>query len=430
MRRSFQLLIAFSLILLPACTTALDNSPPTPTVIQPTSTPQPTPSPTPSPTPETVGGAITIWHSWPDSDLPALVQVINSFRGQYPQALFDVLYVPMEDLPTRFAEEARQGQGPDILLGPANWGPQLFDGGLIADLTGLVPAERLEGLNPAALEAARHGEALVGAPYAVSGVVLYRNKDIITLPADTFDDLIMLAQTATQGDVIGALLEQSYYYSGGHLYGQGGQLMDASGMPAFNDPHGLKWVDVLTRFSEAGPTSFFTEADLERFETGTVGWIIDGTWNLRRLAGALGPERLAIDPWPGAAEGSLSGFVMAENLYVNANALSENSLTLRTFVDYFLSNEAQSYLAEAGRIPAAAGVVVSDPATGPLMNQAMTALAGGAPYPVGPEATIYNLNLDVALRSIFEQNMPPAQALDSAAAAIRDALAATPTLQP
>lgn len=430
MRRLSQLTLLILLLSLPACSAVFESPPPTPTMIQPTATATLTPVPSPTPTPETVGGAITIWHAWPDSELPALVQVINGFRGQYPQALFDVLYVPMEDLPARFAAEAREGRGPDILLGRSEWGPGLYDAGLIADLSDVIPAERLNDLNPAAVESARWRGALIAAPYAMSGVVLYRNKEIITLPADSLDDLIMLAQTATQGEVIGAILEQSFYYSGGHLYGQGGALMNDEGQPAFNDPNGLKWIDVVLRFNEAGPTSFFTDADLERFEAGKAGWIIEGTWNLRRLASALGPERLAIDPWPSAGSGSLSGFVMADPLYVNANALSGSRLTLGTFVNYFLSVEAQTYLAEAGRIPVTAGVVLSDPATGPLITEAVTALAGGVAYPIHPGITVYNIQLDAALRSIIEQNIPPAQALDSAAEAIQTELAASPTQLP
>ncbi len=81
-------------------------------------------------------------------------------------------------------------------------------------------------LNQPALEAAKLDNKLVGLPYSIQGVVLYRNKDIVTLAPDNFDDFVTLAQTASQGDVVGAFLERSFFYSGGHLVGLGGQLID------------------------------------------------------------------------------------------------------------------------------------------------------------------------------------------------------------
>jgi arabinogalactan oligomer/maltooligosaccharide transport system substrate-binding protein len=418
------------LLSLSGCSLAQQAPPPTPTVIIPTTTATPLPSPTPSPTPEVVGGALTIWHSWSESDLPGLVQIIDGFRQQYPETLFDVLYLPPQELQARFEAEARQGRGPHLLLGPAEWGPALYDAGLIADITGMISQENLNSLNKPALAAARSGETLIGAPYAVQGVVLYRNKDIITISPDTFEDLVALAQNSTQGEVIGAYLERSFYFSGAHLLGLGGRLIDDNGAPAFNTPEGEAWIGLLKRFDEAGPTNFFGDDDVERFKAGTVGWIIDGTWNMRALAAALGPEKVAIDPWPTYENGRLSGFITAENLYLNAANPGESPLTVRTFLNYFLSHEAQTRLGETGRIPSISGVTLTDSIMGPLTAQAMSALAGGVAYPGEPAASIYNLNLDNALRSIFENGAPPDQALGTAAQLIQASAAeatSTPT---
>lgn len=425
---SFCLIFVISASLaLTACgrpnSTAVDASPiqpsPTQTVALPT-------TPSPSPTPQVVAGTLTIWHSWNESETPGLVQIILGFQQLYPDVLFDVLSVPAQDLLARYETETREGSGPAILLGPAEWGPGLYESGLLADLSSLLSSEQLSALNQAALEAARYRNALIGAPYAIQGVVLYRNKDIITISPATFDELVTLAQTSTQGEVIGAILERSFFFSGGHLFGLKGRLMDEDRQPAFNDPIGVAWANLLLRFSEAGPPNYFTDEDVERFKKGGVGWIIDGTWNLRPLASAIGPENLAIDPWPGYEDGHLSGFVMAENLYLSANTPPETRLTAQKFIEYFISPEAQTFLAETGRIPASSGVSLTDPIMGPLIAQAMAALAGGAPYPVVPEITYYNLNLDIALRSIFEQGVPPGQALETAAAEIRRAISESP----
>lgn len=380
--------------------------------------PAPTLLSTPAPTPKAtvVRGVVSIWHAWGEEQVPALVQIIAEFQKVNPNVLFDVLYVPAEHLQARYETEAREGGGPTILLGPAEWGPALFDAKLTSDLSAIIPEEVLGTLNAAALDEARYDDALIGAPYAIHGVVLYRNHDIITLNPVTFDELVALAQASTQGEEIGAILERSFFYSGAHLEGIGGQLMGNDYLPAFNDPFGLAWINLLKRFEEAGPPNYYTDEDLQRFKEGNVGWIIDGTWNMQELAEAIGAKNLAIDPWPRYEDGHLSGYVRAQNLYMNAGVKEDNLLATEKFIEHFLSPASQAFLAEAGYIPSVKTVPLEDT----LIEQAMLALADGTAYPVVPEMAYYSLNMDICLRAIFEEGADPAEALQSAAEAIAE----------
>ena len=392
-----------------------------------TSTPRPpatafTPS-TAFPTEVIIRGTVSIRHSWDETQLPVLAQIIKNFQSIYPDVLFDVLYVPVDNLRARYIQDTEEGIGPTLLMGPAEWGPELFKSGLVTDLSSLVDDKLVATLNQPALEAAKLDDKLVGLPYSIQGVVLYRNKDIVTLAPGNFDDFITLAQTASQGDVIGAFLERSFFYSAGHLAGLGGQLMDSSSAPVFNNEKGLEWLELLKKFEEAGPTDFYTDADLERFKQGKVGWIIDGTWNMHSLAEAIGADKLAIDPWPTYKDGHLAGFVTADNLYLSAKAQGNDQTATLRFIEYLLSPEAQTLLADAKRIPAAQTITPTDPEYGDLVLQAITAMAQGAAYPVAPEINTYGTNLDISLRSFFEHSAPADQALQSAQNAIQAVLA-------
>ncbi len=225
-----------------------------------------------------------IRHSWEEDKLPVLAAIIKSFQSYHPDVMFDVLYVPPELLLERFIADSSEGLAPDLLLGPADWGPELFQQDLLADLNADISSSLLNSLNPAALESARVDPALIGLPYSISGVVLYRNKDVITIQADNFNELVTLAQTSTQGATIGSYLERSFFYSGGHLIGLGGEFIDLNGLPAFNNGQGIAWLELLKAFDQAGPTNFFGDADLDRFKLGEIGWIIDGSWNLPQLS--------------------------------------------------------------------------------------------------------------------------------------------------
>jgi len=425
------LILLISLIVTACSRLAPQETPAPATPLPATATAPRPPTAAPTPTPVVIQGTLSIRHSWSENELPALVQIVDGFRLQYPDVYFDVLYVPAQDLRTRYEMETRSGNGPTLLLGPAEWSQELYEAGLTADLSDLLDEQLLASLNPAAVAADRQGQALVAAPYSMQGVVLFRNEEVVTVSPTNLDELIALANSSRQGEIIGAILERSPFYSAAHLEGIGGHLMDENGIPAFNSPQGLAWIELLRRFEEAGPPNYFTDEDLTLFQEGQVGWIIDGTWNLRPLAAGIGPENLAIDPWPNADKGRMAGYVIPDNIYLSAQASPEQRLAAQAFIQYLLSPEAQTVLAEAGRIPTAGGVTLSDPVMGLLVKQAAAAMTNGVPYPSNPAMSLYTLNLDLALRAIFDQNQPPEQALQTAADAIRAGLAeAQPTPTP
>ncbi len=389
------------------------------------------PSPQPSPTATVIAGTVTIWHAWDERELPALAIIIKAFQQEFPDVYFDVTYIAEEDLLARYQDETMEGRGPGILLAPATWVDELDQAGITADLSEWADEALLNTLNEAALAASRREDRIVSLPYSLEGVVLYRNKDVATLKADSLQELVSLAQTSTQDQVIGAFLERSFYFSGAHLSGLGGSMMDENGLPAFNSTDGLTWIEMLKMFESAGPTSFQSDDDLLAFKEGKVGWIIDGTWNLTGIIESLGIEKVAIDPWPTYGPGRMSGYIQSENIYLSNKIQESQKLAAWKFIEFLLSPTAQAHLGDIGRIPAASGANLTNPVNGPLITQAMTALANGVPYPNSPHLPIYEVEINMTLQSIFQGSSPLA-ALQVAQAAIQEELqiaqaTATPT---
>ena len=424
-------------------------------------TPRP-PTAVPSPTPTVIQGTISLWHSWEEDRLPALLRRIDEFRSLYPNVHFDVLFVPQMDLRASFEEAVLNGGGPAILLGPAEWGPELFDRGMISDLSGLFSEDFLASFNPAALASGRYKDALIGLPQSIQGVVLYRNLAIIQGEPFTWSSLVSLTEDASRGEIFGAVLDRGFLYSGGHLFGIGGRLMDEDGRPAFNSPEGLAWLELLMRYNELGPAEYNTETDLQLFREGRAGFIIDGTWNWANLAEAIGAANLVIDPWPfyeapepgprtptpaaprqsGVGDKTLAGFVQSENIYLGARLAGEDGPEARAawnFIEFLLTPESQASLVEFGLIPAAQEELVlrslaeldldqNNPNL-QFVRQAMKALKYGYPYPVAPEFAAYSTPLNIAMQSVFNGG-DPVQALEVAEAAVLanlETLEATPT---
>jgi maltose-binding protein MalE len=366
----------------------------------------------------TLSGTVSLWHAWKESEIESLNDVITAFRAEYPEVTFDVLYVHINDLRGKYETAASTGGGPSILIGTSDWGPALYDAELIADLSGMASTEFLRTINIAAKGTVNYKGALIGFPQTLKGTVMFRNVGIVPVAPATFDDLVAAAQAATSGDVVGANLERGFFFSAGQLNGVGGLLMDESGNPLFNDAKGVEWVNLLVDFDKAGPTEYYTDNDVNLFKANSAGIIIDGTWNTASLAEAIGAENLVIDPWPSP----MSGYVQTENIYLNLNTEGDDKDIAYAFMEFFMSPEAQTLLAEptkAAHIPAVEGVEVTDP----HMAQSVAAFAGGAPFPVIPEMGAYWGPMDTALQSVFDEGADPATVLTAAETAITAAIA-------
>jgi arabinogalactan oligomer / maltooligosaccharide transport system substrate-binding protein len=387
-------------------------------------TPQPTPpaaqpepaQPEPAqPEPEaSLSGNIVLWHSWKESEIPGLNAVIAGFQEQYPDVTFEVLYTPHEDLRGKFETAAATGGGPAVLLGSADWGPALYDAGLVTDVSSMASDDFLATINPAALAPLEYKGALVGLPHTIKGVVMFRNPAIIADAPATWDDLVAAAQEATAGDVVGADLEAGLFFAAGHLTGIGGQLMDEDGDPAFNDEKGVEWMNLIKSFQDAGPVEYNNDNDVNLYKAGKAGIIIDGTWNIAGFVETMGAENVAIDPWPAYGDGALSGYVQTDNIYLGSNVEGDDQAAAWAFMEYFLSPEAQTMLGDVAHIPATLDVEVTDP----HLQQAAVAFEGGTAFPVIPEMGAYWGPFDNAIQSVLNEGTDPAAALQEAYDAI------------
>lgn len=375
-----------------------------------------------TPTANVINGTVTIWHAFDETQRSILFRHISAFQSQYPDVQFDVWYVPLLDLQARFEEAMSQGAGPTILIAPAEWGPRLFDKGYIQELTDLVTDKLTDPLNPAAVEEGVYNYRQIGLPLSLKGVVLFRNKSIIASQPESFEQLVAMATTATGGGKVGADLERSFYFSGGHLMGLGGLLMDADGMPAFQqDDYAIaqKWLFLLKEFEQAGMTEFNSDNDVRLFKDNRVGMIIDGTWNMYNLAGEIGPLNLAIDPWPTYQDGHLSGFIQADNIFLTAQAKEEANQISWLFLRSFYTTEAQLSLADVGMIPPIrVSIIEGDGGSlrvnDPFIWQAMVAFDHGCAYPIQPEMNLYLTQMDVSLQAYLTQGMNSKMALQKA----------------
>ncbi len=351
---------------------------------------------------------VELWHAFNVEEEIALNQIIADFEAVNPTIDVQPVHHDWNLLNQQYAVSATLGL-PAVLIGAADWGPQYYEAGLVRELNSLADKALLDSLDPVALDAIRYEAVLVGLPDSFKGVILYRNTQIITQTVSDMDELIAAANAATQGDILGAALERGFFFAAGHLHGLGGALLDSFGCPAFNNSTGVRWLNLLDDFDDAGPAEYYTETDLNGFKAGKVGFIIDGTWNLAAVQANLGAN-VSIDAWPTP----LNGYTQVEGLYLNPYASTAEQEAGWLFMKYLLSQNAQEGMMSAGRLPVVSSVVITDP----LLQQAKNVLSNGVSFPILPQLGSYWGPMDTALTSVFDSSADPALALQQAYDAI------------
>jgi arabinogalactan oligomer/maltooligosaccharide transport system substrate-binding protein len=349
---------------------------------------------------------IVLWHYYNPQGQTGLEELIDDFEAANPNITVDQLYMDTNTLKNIFIVSSIAGDPPALMIGDPLWGSELYDAGYISDLSTSISASLVNSLYPEMLKPGYYQGALVSLPAFRNGVVLFRNTNIIATRPNTYNQLVALAQAAAKGDVNGAYLERGGYYAAGHLYSLGGYLMDGFGCPAFNNAAGVAWVELLDSFEDAGPTDYLSNDDLDSFQEGKAGFIIDGAWNTSENADAIGAGNLAIDPWPTP----LSGYVNGGYFYMSPGVPQDEQDAAAKFLAFYLSKTSQQTMMDYDYYPAVQGINSQSS----IHNQVIKALDGGIPTPISGALEYYWEPLDAALGSVFDEDADPDQALQTA----------------
>ena len=347
-------------------------------------------------TPTPLSGNVVLWHSWAPEERAVLNRILASFQQKNPEIALEELYIPFNQIREQFEVAVLSGNAPTIILGTLEWGSPFLTDGYIQDVAPLLSSETLNRVHPTLLSGSMLDGQMVGLPYAGKGVVLYRNSQLIPEPLNSFDDLLALDEDLYD-------LEQGLYYSAGTLLGMGGQLTDADGRPAFNTSTGEAWLNRVRQFNDG---QSYGDADLTAFENGTIGLVVDGTWNGDRLARGIGAENLQIDPW----FDGMAGFIFSDLAMLTTQVPAEDMAANVALITHFLIPQGQIGLLEVGRVPAVTDVTIDKP----FAQQILTALESGVLYPMQPELDFYWVPLSEAIDFVVTRNGDPSVALQRA----------------
>jgi arabinogalactan oligomer/maltooligosaccharide transport system substrate-binding protein len=373
-------------------------------------------------------GTIRLAHSWQhEDDLATLDAIINDFRAVCPHIIIETQHFTESELASQFSI-AREGgvrstfaiATQQQLAGLLNPDPQL------KSLGSLIASDTLQRFSPIGIEAMRSQGTLYGLPFALEVDALYYNRQLVSTPAQSLDDLRSQAMSGIP-IILDTRFEKAFWgirAFGGQLFADNGaSLLDQGGMADW-----LLWLrqsrdEYGIRLSDDG------DEILRRFLAGESAYYVGGADELDFLQSALGDD-LRIALLPSGPAGPAQPLVRAAGFVLRSDVTTALQDLALEFMRFATDVRSQTRLVnEADMIPANANVSTGrNPMIGILIEQAQSGfLLPNTPYwkPVVELGT-------VAYRGVLDNGQDPQEVVSELASAINRAngIVVTPTPTP
>ena len=385
---------------------------------------------------------LILWHAWPPPADRALAAVVERFNRGNPRMQVVIQTRQVVSLRDELASAVAEGAGPHLAIVPSHTLGALAEEGALLSLDGLLAAQELERLLPAALGAAqvrsREGPRLYGVPLTFDTLALYYNKANFSAapPGDT-DSLLRVARGLSDNrsdpPVWGLAYNLNLDRTIGYLYAFGGRVFDDQGnlVLGLDGRAGteawLEWLLVL-REDEGLLASLdgitVDNALLSQRALMTIDWA--------HAAGryrALWAGNLGVAPLPRLSETNRlpQPYVRSDTLVLNARLGDgpERAAAL-AFTRHLMTEASQRDLLRAGRQPALMSLDLNaaDLAISPELREAARVFRAqaeaGLPMPNTRAATeiVWPVLIDMQ-SGVLRRLLTPAQAVENADTALR-----------
>lgn len=360
---------------------------------------------------------ITIWHAWSGAELDVLDGAILKYGESHPNVIIEQLQVPFDQLKNKFQTNAAGGEGPDILVGPADWIGDFTTANLISAIDPYVDSAFLSHYVQGAIEQVTLDGKLMAMPESTECVAMTYNKELVPELPENTDDMIALAQSLHSGDVYGLVYNTGFYFTAGYFPAAGAKLFDESNNSIIAQGDGgakaLSFLKALADDPAIIAENDYGKAD-SMFKEGKAGMIINGPWAVGDYINALGADKVGIAPMPlFAATGNPFGpFVNTKDFMINANSDDAHKQAAMDFIKFLVGKDMeQEFFEKAKHIPSNIDV---DASSDPVINGFLAQMKTGMPMPIVSEMGAAWDPMQTAIDSVLAGEATPEEAIKTA----------------
>lgn len=325
--------------------------------------------------PTAVSGTVTFWDtSDPTNEAPAYKTLIAQFEAKYPKIKVDYVNKSFSTAENAFKTAAgAQSGAPDVFRSDIGWVPALAQAGYLQKLDGTAALSDASDYLSGPAATTKYQGSTYAVPQVTDAIGLLYNKDLFTKAGITAapaswaelksDALAIKAKTGAAG----IFLNSSSYFFLPFLYGEGGDMVDASAKKVtVNNAAGDKAIAVVQDLLSSGAAITDTSSNAYTnmqtdLKTGKVAMVLNGPWSTADdLTGAAFSDKanLGIAPVPAGSvrAGTPTG---GQDLVVYAGSANLSADYL--FVQYLNSAASQAYVAGKNNVLPTHQSAYSDP---------------------------------------------------------------------
>ncbi|KOU05306.1 MULTISPECIES: extracellular solute-binding protein [Streptomyces] len=302
-----------------------------------------------------LSGTVTWWDtSSVGSEDKVFKKLAEGFEKQHPKVDVKYVNVPFGEAQNKFKNAAQAGDGaPDVIRSEVAWTPDFANLGYLAPLDGTAALKNQDDFLKQAVASTEYDGKTFAVPQVIDSMGVFYNKKMfkeagVDAPAD-LDDLKTVAKKIKDktGKTGLYLRGDDPYYFLSFLYGEGGDMVDASSKTVTIDkPEGVKAFKAVKELVDDGTAK--TDASdgwenmMQAFKNGDVAMMVNGPWAVAdTLTGKefTDKDNLGVAPVPAgsSAQGAPQG---GHNLAVYAG--SKNLEASYAFVEYMTSVDSQA----------------------------------------------------------------------------------------
>lgn len=396
------------------------------TPVAPTALPAPTAKPARDP------ANLTIWVYLSDADLLAFEGVVDKWEAQSGDTV-EVVNYPYFELLGKVDVAFPAGEGPDLCEIPHSdtgvWG----QAGLIAPFPeGVLSEEEKAKYQQSALDAFFYDGKQYGIPQIADVVVLLYNKDLVSQPPETMEELIQMAKDMQTDDTGGFwVLDNNMWYGwcfvsgyGGYLFGktESGYNVDDLGVFSRGAAEGLDYLFSLRKEHKIIPENIDWNLLTGWFTEGRLGMMIQNA-NQAAIYEAAGVN-VGMAVIPRLPNGEMPSPMLSISGWA-INGYSKQQQAAAELAVFLGANLAVPlYKSSSGNIPVRLDAV-SDPAIAgnPDIVAAIEQVGFSQPVPNVPEMGLVWTPVNSAFELAAKGTKTSAQALSEAAEVVKAAIA-------
>lgn len=310
---------------------------------------------------------VTIWYDGNEAE--SFARLEPEFEALYPEINLEIVTIPYSNLSTQELVACQSNAGPDIMWQSYAWTNSFAKMGLLESFTPyLEKSDRIDlanDFNPTTLELGTVDGEIYGLPWSTEAMSLVYNKDMFRAagldpedPPETWAEMIEYAQKLTvdlNGDgiidqygfaVCGNAAGNCWFRFVPDLWAAGGDVANED-LTAGNldTPEALEaleyYTEFLTKYHVAPESSVNNNSGDNRtlFINGKVAMYIDGQSGVKNVQ-AESDIDIGVTLWPGKNGPTTAGL---GGYYLAMPKNAQNKEDAWTFIEYFLSEEVQSW---------------------------------------------------------------------------------------